>query len=206
MKCPNCGIETNEKICPNCGANFDKTINKIKCPNCGIETTEKICPNCGADFTKMKKDGTDKPENNSSVKAETEAKKGTEPKEEETGPKEYFTKDSKYKDGVRCEKCGTIAYGPLCPTCGSRIPEPTSLEKFLNYSPGFRPQKPSSFSSEMKKPVWKREWPTWAKVLTVIVGVAIVILAIVLISDGAYNIGYSSNDKENVEADGRRTE
>lgn len=196
MRCPNCGIETNEKICPNCGANFEKTINKIKCPNCGIETTEKICPNCGADFTKMKKDGTDKPENNSSVKDEAETKKGTEPKEKETGLKEYFTKDSKYKDGVRCEKCGTIAYGPLCPTCGSRIPEPTSLEKFLNYTPSSKPRvtqskKQSSFSSEMKKPIWKREWPTWVKVLTVIVCIVIAILSFSIMSDGAYNIGYS---------------
>lgn len=52
MRCPNCGTETNEKVCPNCGANFEKAAKKTTCPNCGMETMGTVCPNCGADFTK----------------------------------------------------------------------------------------------------------------------------------------------------------
>lgn len=74
MRCPNCGIETNEKVCPNCGANFQKTINKIKCPNCGIETTEKICPNCGADFSKTITTTSSENTNDEPKQAEQEAR------------------------------------------------------------------------------------------------------------------------------------
>ncbi len=156
MRCPNCGIETNEKVCPNCGANFQKTINKIKCPNCGIETTEKICPNCGADFSKTITTTSSENKNDEPKKAEQEA----------------------------------------------RI-ESSPLETFLNYTPTAKmrepqPQKQSGFSSEMKKPVFDRGWPTWAKVLAFIAGIVLIILGIFLMCEGC-----SSGEKEDTDNEGR---
>lgn len=73
MKCPNCGMETNEKICPNCGADFTKTKNlsSSEKTNATLEKeknlTEKVqnssgttrpeetvmCPRCGAQNNKQ---------------------------------------------------------------------------------------------------------------------------------------------------------
>ena len=164
MKCPNCGTETNERVCPNCGANFEKAAKKTTCPNCGTETTETVCPNCGADFTKAIKKPND---------------------------------TTRLEETAMCPRCGAQnnKQAEQCARCGAKI-EPSPLESFLNCAPTVKirerqPKKPSGFSSEMKKPVWKREWPTWAKVLTFIAGIVLIILGIFLMCGGC-----SSGEKE----------
>lgn len=160
MKCPNCGIETNEIICPNCGANFEKTAKTTKCPNCGTETKEKVCPNCGANFTKTKKFSANENTNNTQERIEyieDNAKSSSETTE--------------LKETIMCLRCGAQNYkqAEQCARCGAKI-EFSPLESFLSHTPAVKIQE------KQPKNNWKKR-----KIKNIAIGTASFVLMIALI-------------------------
>lgn len=89
----------------------------MKCPNCGIETNEIICPNCGADFTKTKKFFTN--ENTSNTPENIECiEDNAKSSGETTGLKEIVMCPrcgaQNYKQAEQCVRCGAkIESSPL---------------------------------------------------------------------------------------------